>query len=43
MAERSLDKIDAIVEQVRSKRLYQKWIGVTNQANRLTISRIIEM
>jgi len=25
------------------KRLYEKWIGVTNQANRLTISRIIEM
>ncbi len=26
-----------------SKRLYEKWIAVLNQANRLTINRIIEM
>lgn len=28
---------------VTVERLYEKWIGVKNQANRLTISRIIEM
>jgi len=25
------------------QRLYEKWIAVLNQANRLTINRIIEM
>ncbi len=28
---------------VHLERLYEKWIAVLNQANRLTINRIIEM
>ncbi len=39
----NLDEIFCSLKVLVSKRLYEKWIAVLNQANRLTINRIIEM